>query len=376
MNSTLSSLLSALGTLLLPLVTGYVLHRRGLMSDRLTNFLIKLNVRLVYGLLTLLSFWVLPLNRDLVILLPFGILYVAVPGLAGMLLTRGKLPDPAERGASLMSSMLSNIGTLSGVCAFILYADPGFAYCQIIAAYQNILLMLVCFPLAAHYQDLKQKEDLPEDPDGMRSDLEEKVSARSRSVADKAGEHVSGSGGTAGTDGRSLTQGAAKAPAPEHRRAERNRSAFRWRRLFGWNQVSLLGIGAGLLLNAAGVGRPEILGDIFPALVHAGAWIALLPVGCLISFRKARSYLGKVREITLLRFVLMPLFIWCAARFFFTDPVLLDTMLLCALAPTAINAVLTSRLYELNTDLAVSSFVSTTALYLLVIFPLFVLLHG
>ena len=66
MNSTLSSLLSALGTLLLPLVTGYVLHRRGLMSDRLTNFLIKLNVRLVYGLLTLLSFWVLPLNRDLV----------------------------------------------------------------------------------------------------------------------------------------------------------------------------------------------------------------------------------------------------------------------------------------------------------------------
>lgn len=375
MNSTLSSLLSALGTLLLPLVTGYALHRRGLMSDLLTNFLIKLNVRFVYGLLTLLSFWVLPLNRDLVVLLPFGILYVAVPGLAGMFLTRGKLPDPAERGASMMSSMLSNIGTLSGVCAFILYADPGFAYCQIIAAYQNILLMLVCFPLAGYFQDLKQRESLPESTSEGRNGKKDRVNASDRAETEATGDRVSKGGDAVATDSKKLMQDQERTADPEHHGTD-HRSGFHWGRLFGWNQVSLLGIGAGLLLNAAGVRRPELLGDIFPALVHAGAWIALLPVGCLISFRKARSYLGKVREITLLRFVLMPLFIWCAGRFFFTDPVLLDTMLLCALAPTAINAVLTSRLYGLNTDLAVSSFVSTTALYLLVIFPLFVVLHG
>ncbi len=352
------------------MMVGYALHQRGLMSDKATNFLIKFNIRFVYGLLTLLSFWVLPLNRDLAVLLPFGIVYVGVPGLAGMLLTRRKLPDPAERGACMMSAMLSNIGTLSGVCAFILFQDPGFAYCQIIAACQNTLLVLVCFPLAAHYKSLAE------------------INCRSESTGISRKEKPDGkkiSGGSDGPDagagsGEQHNSGTGKIPDPPAKGAPpgawNSRWSIHWGKMFSWNQISLLGIVAGLLLNATGIERPEILGDIFPALVHTGAWTALLPVGCLISFRKVRSYLGKVRDLTLLRFVLMPLFIWCVARFLFRDQILLDTMLLCAMAPTAINAVLVSRLYSLNTDLAASSFMITTALYLMVIFPLFVVLHN
>ena len=46
------------------------------------------------------------------------------------------------------------------------------------------------------------------------------------------------------------------------------------------------------------------------------------------------------------------------------------TLFICAFCPTAINAVLTSRIYHLTTDLAVSSFVITTTAFLPVIFPI------
>lgn len=50
--------------------------------------------------------------------------------------------------------------------------------------------------------------------------------------------------------------------------------------------------------------------------------------------------------------------------------------MICSFCPTAINAVLTSRLYHLTTDLAVASFVITTGLFLPILFPaLFFLLR-
>ncbi len=49
---------------------------------------------------------------------------------------------------------------------------------------------------------------------------------------------------------------------------------------------------------------------------------------------------------------------------------LLNTFVILATTPTAINAVLASKLYQLRTDLAVCSFILTTFLYLVVVFPL------
>ena len=57
---------------------------------------------------------------------------------------------------------------------------------------------------------------------------------------------------------------------------------------------------------------------------------------------------------------------------------LIGSVLLIAAAPTAINAVLTARLYKLNVDLTVASFLVTTVIYLLPFYPLFFLYvtHG
>ena len=297
--------------LIMPLIVGYFLHREKILSDNVANLIIKFNVRIVYTLLTLLSFWVLPITWDLFWLIPFGMLYVLIPGALGEIFAK-RHKNLLNRGAYVMSAMLSNIGTLGGVCAFILYNETGFAYTQIIGSCQNILVVLVCFPLAQYYR---------------------------RKHVEAAHEEI---------------------------------EPISFRKMFlTWNQLSLLGIAAGLLLNFYEVQRPEILSDLFQGLVHFGAWAAMLPVGYLINFSHAKYYFGRVWDLSILRFIIMPAIIYFSSRQIFSDKILLDTLFVCSMAPTAINAVLASRLYKLHVDLAVTSFLMTTAMFLLIIFPAF-----
>ena len=309
MDSEYSRLVYVFTDLIAPLIVGYFLHRKKLLPDKFTNLLIKFNVIVVYTLLTLLSFWVLPLTRDLLFLFPFGALYVIVPGIIGALTFAKFHKSLLNRGAYVMSAMLSNIGTLGGVCAFILYNEEGFAYTQIIGSCQNILLVLVCFPLAQYYHE----------------------------------KHFAGNN-------------------VEHAQKW-------WQSLFSVNQMSILGIIAGLILNANGIARPEILSEFFQGLIHFGAWTSLLPVGFLLNFSHTKYYYTRVWDLAILRFLIMPAFIYFASRILFSDAILLNTLLICAMAPTAINAVLTSRLYKLNVNLAITSFIMTTAIFLPVLFP-------
>ncbi len=298
--------------LMLPLIVGYFLHREKILSDKAANFIIKANVIVIYTLLTLLSFWVLPLSWDVAILVPFGALYVLIPGIIGALTFAKRHHNLLNRGAYVMSAMLSNLGTLGGVCAFIMYNEVGFAYTQIVASCQTILVVLICFPLAQYYH------------------------AKHIEAAHEATEPIN----------------------------------FR-KLFFSWNQLSIVGIFAGLLLNYYGVERPQVLGDLFQFLVHFGAWAAMLPVGYLINFSHSKYYYSRVWDLAILRFFIMPAFIYFVSRQFFTDKILLDSLFICAMSPTAINAVLASRLYKLNVDLAISSFIMTTAMFLLIIFPTF-----
>ena len=140
----------------------------------------------------------------------------------------------------------------------------------------------------------------------------------------------------------------------------------------------MLGLIAGLALNVFGVERPAVLAAAFQALVHIGAWTALFPVGCLVDFSRARPYIKKTADLIPLRFLLTPLIFFGLCRLLFADSVLIGSVLLIAAAPTAINAVLTARLYKLNVDLTVASFLVTTVIYLLLFYPLFFLYvtHG
>ena len=304
-------ILYVLTDLIAPLVVGYYLHQRQLVPETTINKLIKFNVVFVYTLLSLLSFWVLPLSWSLLLVPFFGFLLVLLPGAIGYGLLARRIPNLLDRGAYIASAMLANLGTLGGVCAFILYNEEGFAYSQLIGTCQNVMLCLIVFPMAQYHY------------------LKHTASVRKTS------------------------------------RLHAFREMF-----LSVNQMSLIGMIIGMLLNAGGIARPAALGPIFQSLVHIAAWIAMLPVGFLIDFKQVRHYEQKVRSLSLLRFVITPLIFVLLTRLLVDDPVLRGTLLILAFCPTAINAVLASKIYHLSVDLAVSSFVITTAAFLFLFFPL------
>ena len=303
--------------LIMPLVVGYFMHHRHWVSDNIINKVIRFNVICVYTSLSLLSFWVLPLSWNLLLVPVFGMMLVLLPGAIGYLLFARHIENLLDRGAFIASAMLANLGTLGGVCAFILYNEQGYAYSQLIGTTQNVLLCIVVFPMAQYYY------------------LKHTASVRKSS------------------------------------RSHTFREMF-----FSINQLSLLGMATGLLLNANGIERPAELGAIFQSLVHIGAWIAMLPVGFLIDFGKVRQYAKAVRTLTLLRFVITPALFIALTWLIVNDPILRGTLTILTFCPTAINAVLAAKIYKLTVDITVSSFVITTAAYLLLIFPLlFLCLH-
>ena len=301
-----------LGTdLILPLIVGYLLYQRRLLSDAAVNLLIRINVIVFFTLLSLFSFWALPLTRDLLILPAFFAFIILFPGFISWRFLGRRFHSPIDRGTHLISALLSNIGTLGGICAYIIYGEPGFAYAQIGGACQNLILVLLAFPAAQYYYLLHKN-----------------------------------CGRSARLDGRAFLG-----------------------LLISWNQLSLLGMAAGLLLNLFGAVRPPVLSSAFSYLIHISAWFAMLPVGSLINFRRARHFVYLTLDMIFLRFLLVPLVAYFAARLVISDPVIRNALVLFAGVPAAINATLTARLYHLNVDYTIAVFLVTTVLYLTVLFP-------
>lgn len=296
--------------LILPLALGYYCRQRQYLSESFCNKVIELNITIFCTVLAALSFWVLPLNFSLLWLPVFGILLSFIPGLTGWLIVPGKQLAGQDKASYLAAAMLSNIGTIGGLCSFFLFGEAGFAYIQIIAMFQNVVFFLFCFPMACYYNRILHKSQ----------DGNEKITFATL--------------------------------------------------FFNRNQLPVAGIVVGMVLYAGHVSRPEILADLFNVLIHVSAWTALFPVGYSIQFSKMQHYYSMVLDIVPVKFIITPLAAYLIACQLFTDPVVLGTVLIAASTPAGINAVILARLYDFNVSVASAAFFLTTAGFLAVIYPL------
>ena len=298
--------------LILPLIVGYLLYQRRLFSDTAVNRLIRMNVIVFFTLLSLFSFWALPLTRDLLMLPAFFIFIILFPAFISWRLLGRRFHTPIDRGTHLISALLSNIGTMCGLCAYIIYGERGFAYAQIGSALQNLTMVMLAFPIAQYYYLLHKN----------------------------------------------------------HGRSARLEARGFLGLLVSWNQLSILGMTAGLLLNASGIARPPVLSEAFSYIIHIAAWFSMLPIGSLINFRRARHFVYLTLDMIFLRFLLLPAVTFVTARIFISDPIVQNSLVIFASAPAAINATLTARLYQLNVDYTIAVFLVTTILYLTILFPI------
>lgn len=294
--------------ILLPLLLGMVLRRWGL-SREILRMVIKANVVCVATFLSLVSFWTVHVTREL-LWLPISILPICfIPVLLFYGFQKNRFTNPLDQGSYMISMMLGNIGTLAGLCAYVLFGEKGFAYVQLIAVPQILVIVLYCFPMAQRFYEIG-----------------------------------TGSG-------------------------EKGKTNF-LRLLLTPNQLPALGVAAGLLLSGLHVERPEAVGTLFTVLIHVSAWMGMMPVGYDLRLGSVGTYALKLWPIFPVKFILLPAILYGLTILFVKDPAMITCVVLSAGAPTAIFAVAASQLYGLNVDMAESSFVTTTLAFLFVLYPL------
>ena len=294
--------------LLAPLLVGYFCRFQSVVKEPIFNKMILNNILVIYPVLSFLSFWILPLNYNLIWLPVMGLAMGIIPGLIAYFVAEYKYTSYLDRGSYVMSASLSNLGTIGGLCVFLLYGETGYAYQQLIVLFQYILMFMFCYPLAQYYYNRSQNKG-------------EIKSVSLRSI------------------------------------------------LFSRNQLAVAGMLCGVLLNYLGVSRPPKFGGLVEVLIQIGAWTALIPVGYSVNFAKLKEHYHEVQDITIIKFIMTPLAIYGLARLVIHDQIMLNTILVLACMPTAVNAVITSRIYNLNIHISVAAFIVTTILFLLVVYP-------
>ena len=281
MNDTLLRIAFLLIDTIIPISLGYILHKKGIVTQEGTKKVITFNVRVVFTVLAVISFWSLHIGPAIFWVPVIALVITFLPCFIMMAATK-KNPDPRERGALVTAGMLGNTGTLGGLVCYLLLGPAAFAYVQIVAVIQNVLLITFNFPVAQKFHDMA----------------------------------VAG-------------------------------------------------------LSLAHVPQPEWLQMVFKPLVHISAWIAFLPVGLLLDFEAARREMPKTLWLMPLKFILMPLVVWALCAAVVTNPVMAATLIIVSSCPTAINSVLTCALYGLKTNIAVSSFMTSTTVFALVMCPIY-----
>lgn len=298
-----------IGDLVIPLLVGILLQRNNIFSRKFYDSLINLALLVVFPLLSVMSFWVISIDLNMLWVPLFGVLLHVVPGLLAYPLINRKYSNPADRGSFILSAILSNHLLVGGISAYLLFGETGFAYVQLAVLPQGIVLFLICFPLARYYQN-------------------------------------SGEGGGS------------------------KQAVTLWSIFFNRNQIGLLGIIAGVLLNKSGIERPAIGSSFFDLLVHLNAWMSLVPVGHAIRFNEIRSHLKDTFSMGVIKFALTPLVIAGLSALLLENALMRNSLLVLAFTPTAINAVITVRLHNLNLALVMANFVMTTLFYVLIVYPI------
>ena len=293
--------------LVLPIVLGYLCRYQRQCGESFFNSMMSLNVLCFIPLLAGLSCWAIQFNPDLFWLPLFGLILGIVPGIAAYIGLNRKFSDDLEKGSYLIAAILSNFGTLGGLCAFIILGEIGYAYTQLAVLLQNAGLFLFCFPLAQYY------------------------SQKSRAGA-KSTVHFS-------------------------------------QLFFNRNQIPVIGLFVGAGLNYFGIERPDEMARLFDPVVHLAAWTALIPVGYSLDIKAVKFYLHRVIDLIPIRFFINPVVAVSLAYLLISDRQVINVILILSFTPTAINAVITAKLYGLNVNIAMAAFVLTTSIFLLLIFP-------
>jgi predicted permease len=254
--------------------------------------------------------WIVNLKDAALIALPFiGLFTYLVGGALAVGASRLLDLEGKKAGALFGCGFFTNIGAIGTLICYIFLGEAGFALVAIFKLFQEVAYYGIGFPVAKYFGS--SRHDVP---------------------------------------ARGLLKHLLRDP---------------------YLLVAVSAITVGGLLNIGGVQRPDFYKTIISVFVPLLTLFLLISIGMAMNFRKMGAYLRECMSISLIKFVLVPVFVSLPAYFLgyghIQNGLPLKVVLILSSMPVAFNALIPPSIYNLDLDLANSCWFFTTALLVLVL---------
>ncbi len=296
----------------LPFMLAFLLVHHTKLHSKSFDVLILFQMRLFFPIGALLSIWGLDLNLEMIWLPIAGLLMHLIPLFLAYIRIKKYDFDYRAKASYLLVMLISNAAMLGAMTSFFILGETSYAYTNLTLSLGSFAVSGIGFTLAAKYRSLAE------------------------------GTAVAGVKGVL-------------------------------KNLVSWNQMALYASIVGLILSLSGIPRPSFSSQVLSVNIHFSMWSAVVPIGAALSFAGIKKYKFVTADYTIIKFIIVPVIMFLLSLLFVKDdPLALKTILIVSASPAPMVAVMLSKLYHLDVDLALSPFVYTTLIYLVLLVPLFI----
>ena len=317
----MSRLLFTLGIIAFGLILGYCLKRvfeRGtirppLPLPDLRKILQKFALWFVMPVTFMGAIWIVKVDDLRVAAMPvLGAVALLLGGAAALILAKMMNLTRRQTGSFFVCGSFTNLGAIGGLVVFVFLGEAGYALVPLYKLLEEMVYYTIGFPVARHFS--------------------------------------AESGG---------------------------RVSF-VRRIVGvlidpFFLVALISIGLGIILNLAGVKRPEFYRTVNAVFIPFGTLVLLTSIGLSLRLSSIREYLRESLAVAGIKFILVPCTVTAMALGLgycqINHGLPLKVVLLLGSMPVAFNSLVAPSIYDLNIDLANACWLLST-LALAVVLPL------
>jgi hypothetical protein len=301
------------------LALGYILQvliinkkiRLPIALDELRKLLQKVALLFFMPITFVGAIWIVNAGNATIAALPFlGVFALLVGGVLALAIARVLGLPSKQTGALFTCGSFTNIGSIGALICFVFLGEKGFGLVPIYKLFEEAAYYGIGFPIAKYY---------------------------------------SGQGRGRGQTFQHL-RGLARDP---------------------FIIVALSSIMLGGVLNLSGIARPEFYRAVNSIFIPVGTIILLTSIGLAMRFKSVRNYLRECISVSLIKFILVPVFISSLACIVglgaIEDGLPLKVVMILSSMPVAFTALVPPSIYDLDLELANSCWLFTTASLILVL---------
>jgi hypothetical protein len=318
-------MLLSLGLIVLGLVMGqsirHLLNNGTIGPDTLVEKYIKTAQNLVLLVLAPIinvgTFWIVRITDMRFIALPLlGVAALTLGGLLALAFSRVFRHTRRQTGAMFTSGSFTNVGTIGGLVSYAFLGEAGYAFTSMYRMLEDFVYFGVGYPIAKMYSESARTGD--------------------------------------------------------------GQPSFITRVLFDpFIRVYTLSMIAGTALNVSGYSRPHLFGTLNELLIPVTSVILVTTVGFRMRFGAVKGYLRESAAVGLIKFIVVPATIVPIAYLLglgrLSDGTALKVVLILSSMPPAFMSLIPPQLYDLDVDLANSSWLVNTGALALVVPVLYIL---